>query len=234
MRWVVALTAMLAVPALAKSPCKELKPRGKIDPETVSLVSSVARTALTSAGVPLPVGGLPAGATSLFERDAGARDLLLYKICTMKEAGLLSPEKAEELVAAALMGQSASPAGLAAAPPGLSPQQLASRAQIVSAAEAACKIRGPGGKAVCDAHKSMLEQYDAQYAAAATLSADVPPPPVPLSERGMQTRAELEHAIRTTCVMPGPPPACAIFRKYLADFDAAVLQHPEMLRPPEQ
>jgi hypothetical protein len=86
--------------AYGRSPCADLKPKKPPSPETMNLVGSVLQTALSTAGVPVAIP--PGAASSLLQQDGPEKSWFYYQICTLKEAGLLSSERAQELVAASL------------------------------------------------------------------------------------------------------------------------------------
>lgn len=158
--------------ASAKDPCRELKPREKIDPAAIELARSAVQIALSAAPVPGAAGvvaTLPPTATlsSALGGSPGARSQALYEICRLKEIGMLSPQKAEELTAAVLTGEKpAPPAPVRSFEDTLRRQaaeqaqqiQAQARAEIVELMELYCGMSGM--EAACEMYKASLAAFD--------------------------------------------------------------------------
>lgn len=167
MLWLLAILA-----ANAKSPCKDLKPKHKPSTESVQAVGSLLQTALGVAGVAIPVS--PASLASVLASGPEAditRSWFLYQVCTLTEAGLLSPEKAQELVASSLAApvgappsSAPNPAGEMTPPSGMSLQIAAARQGFVDTVAIYCSPRlGPEYAAGCTGARQMLAEFDEQY-----------------------------------------------------------------------
>lgn len=93
---------LLTTSAEAKSSCKDLKPKQAADPVTMALINGVI------SGAQLALTGTTANSAqsqrSELQDDDLAKAWFLYQICTLKEADMLSSEKAEELVELVLTG----------------------------------------------------------------------------------------------------------------------------------
>ena len=170
------LWMMLVAVGWAGNPCKELKPKHKINPATVALARGALQTALSYGGVPLASSALATiPQPQSFGAIAGNEDAkaqTLYEICTMKEAGLLSATKAEELTVAALTGsvttQTVAPTKTAEgkrikeALDTAAQIQAAGRADIVEAMNLYCATAGM--EAACDMYRESLAIYDKNIA----------------------------------------------------------------------
>ena len=108
------LTLLSLSTAEARSACKALKPSQPADDAMMSLVNG----AIDSAKLYLSSGSadVSRGEVSQLQDDDLAKAWFIYQICTLKEAELLSQEKAEELVELVLVG-GATPAAPAAVTP---------------------------------------------------------------------------------------------------------------------
>ena len=97
------LTLLTLFPAAeARSACKALKPSQPADDAMMSMVNG----AIDSAKLYLSGGtaDVSRGEVSQLQNDDLAKAWFIYQICTLKEAELLSQEKAEELVELVLIG----------------------------------------------------------------------------------------------------------------------------------
>lgn len=135
------LTLMTLLPAAeARSACKALKPSQPADDAMMSMVNG----AIDSAKLYLSGGtaDVSRGEVSQLQDDALAKAWFIYQICTLKEAELLSQEKAEELVELVLVGgatteeaaqpvtTASTPAVSAAAAPAAAPGERASTSAV--------------------------------------------------------------------------------------------------------
>ena len=99
----ILLTLLTLFPAAeARSACKALKPSQPADDAMMSMVNG----AIDSAKLYLSGGtaDVSRGEVSQLQNDDLAKAWFIYQICTLKEAELLSQEKAEELVELVLIG----------------------------------------------------------------------------------------------------------------------------------
>lgn len=145
--------------AEARSACKALKPNQPADDAMMSLVNG----AIDSAKLYLSSGSadVSRGEVSQLQDDDLAKAWFIYQLCTLKEAELLSQEKAEELVELVLVGgattseatQSVTPAVSAAAPAALQGERAAPAA---SAPQRGARM-APSGQAAGRAPRGKAE-----------------------------------------------------------------------------
>lgn len=143
--------------AEARSACKALKPNQPADDAMMSMVNG----AIDSAKLYLSSGSadVSRGEVSQLQDDDLAKAWFIYQICTLKEAELLSQEKAEELVELVLVGgattseatQAVTPAVSAAAPAAPQGERAAAAAPQRGARMA------PGGQAAGRAPRGKAE-----------------------------------------------------------------------------
>jgi hypothetical protein len=186
--------------AEARSGCAELKPKRQVDPQTVSLVGNVLQTALGAAGVPTP--GLPQAAQAAsglaqLQGNEGARSWALYQICILKETGMLSTEKAQELTTELLTGRPPTPA--APVSPASTPALVNPWATAPAAAPPAATAP-PSGPVAAPTHGLSPEQ------AAAALA---------------QRQAYAEQ-MAYVCKPSYPQSACDYYKQVLARWDEAL------------
>lgn len=190
--------------AEARSGCGELKPKRQVDPQTVSLVGNVLQTALGAAGVPTP--GLPQAAQAAsglaqLQGNEGARSWALYQICILKETGMLSAEKAQELTTELLTGRPPTPASPATAPaaPAATPALVNPWATAPAAAPAAATASLP------------------QAVAAPTLRLSPEQAAAALAQRDAYA-----EQMAYVCKPSYPQSACDYYRQILATWDQAL------------
>lgn len=197
--WWITLAAAWA----ARSPCDALKPRHGVDPATAKLAESALRSAM--AVVPVPgasaVNSLLSAAPDLAKlgQDPGARDWTLYRVCILKEAGMLSVEQAQAITASLVSPQQAPPAPAMPPAPAPMPPPVPSPAP---------PLRG---------------------SAPLLPMPNLPPAPEGMTTRQAAGRANLVRQAQTACTIGGwTSPACNMYRTILDGFDHSIQLPPDL------
>lgn len=137
------ISFFFAAAAWASSPCAALKPKQEADEGAMKVVNTVVQAAQASLQASTGMAAAPRESPeqlSLLRGDDLARAWFVYQICTLKEAGLLSPEKAESLVETVLVGDPAAPA------PADEPRQEPGQAHAAPPGARGARMSAAGGR----------------------------------------------------------------------------------------